>query len=107
MGGNGICEQNHASRVWVRAVIAVIPILLVASIWPSECIRGDSELGACASVCGHVNHADAGGRAISRAPPAGLLAVLLGTSGWRSGRIEPAEVYARAGRDRIASEVAL
>jgi drug/metabolite transporter (DMT)-like permease len=103
MGGTAYAEQTIASGL-VVAVIAVIPILLVVinlafGVYP----RRSELLAVMVGLAGVVMLTQGSG---IHASPAGLLAIILGTSGWALGSVLSQRVFMLApGATGFASEL--
>jgi len=103
MGGTAYAEQTIASGL-VVAVIAVIPILLVVinlafKVYP----RRSELLAVCVGLAGVIMLTQGAG---IHGSPAGLLAVLLGTSGWALGSVLSQRKFTLApGATGFASEL--
>jgi drug/metabolite transporter (DMT)-like permease len=103
MGGTAYAEQTIASGL-VVAVIAVIPILLVVINLAFRVYPRRSELVAvCVGLAGVVMLTQGAG---IHGSPAGLLAILLGTSGWALGSVLSQRKFTLApGATGFASEL--
>jgi drug/metabolite transporter (DMT)-like permease len=103
MGGTAYAEQTIASGL-VVAVIAVIPILLVVINLAFRVYPRRSELVAvCVGLAGVIMLTQGAG---IHGSPAGLLAVLLGTSGWALGSVLSQRKFTLApGATGFASEL--
>jgi drug/metabolite transporter (DMT)-like permease len=103
MGGTAYAEQTIASGL-VVAVIAVIPILLVVinlafKVYP----RRNELVAVCVGLAGVIMLTQGAG---IHGSPAGLLAVLLGTSGWALGSVLSQRKFTLApGATGFASEL--
>jgi len=103
MGGTAYAEQTIASGL-VVAVIAVIPILLVVINLAFRVYPRRSELVAvCVGLAGVIMLTQGAG---IHGSPAGLLAILLGTSGWALGSVLSQRKFTLApGATGFASEL--